>query len=154
MENPLEKNLEADPEKSALQGSTRRSASSIASGIPHQGPERRGSQFFAQTIIWGYRLIRRSSRLLTGDWTNAGTACHRFAFICGTQDIHKELERKISEFLGTETQFCTRRASTRTGAVRDAPGERRRGDIRCSQPREHYRWRASEQGCAEGLPAR
>ena len=23
-------------------------------------------------------------------------------FICGTQDIHKELERKISEFLGTE----------------------------------------------------
>ena len=24
-------------------------------------------------------------------------------FICGTQDIHKELERKISEFLGTES---------------------------------------------------
>jgi 7-keto-8-aminopelargonate synthetase-like enzyme len=23
-------------------------------------------------------------------------------FICGTQDIHKELEAKISEFLGTE----------------------------------------------------
>ena len=23
-------------------------------------------------------------------------------FICGTQDIHKELEKKISEFLGTE----------------------------------------------------
>ena len=23
-------------------------------------------------------------------------------FICGTQDIHKELERKIAEFLGTE----------------------------------------------------
>ena len=23
-------------------------------------------------------------------------------FICGTQDIHKELEQKISEFLGTE----------------------------------------------------
>ncbi|MFM7766709.1 MAG: aminotransferase class I/II-fold pyridoxal phosphate-dependent enzyme, partial [Bacteroidota bacterium] len=23
-------------------------------------------------------------------------------FICGTQDIHKELERKLSEFLGTE----------------------------------------------------
>ena len=29
-----------------------------------------------------------------------GLACVRF--ICGTQDIHKELERKISEFLGTE----------------------------------------------------
>ncbi|MCJ7459378.1 MAG: glycine C-acetyltransferase [candidate division Zixibacteria bacterium] len=29
-----------------------------------------------------------------------GLACVRF--ICGTQDIHEELERKISEFLGTE----------------------------------------------------
>lgn len=29
-----------------------------------------------------------------------GLACVRF--ICGTQDIHKELERRISEFLGTE----------------------------------------------------
>lgn len=29
-----------------------------------------------------------------------GLACVRF--ICGTQDIHKELERQISEFLGTE----------------------------------------------------
>jgi glycine C-acetyltransferase len=29
-----------------------------------------------------------------------GLACVRF--ICGTQDIHKELEKKISEFLGTE----------------------------------------------------
>ena len=29
-----------------------------------------------------------------------GLACVRF--ICGTQNIHKELERKISEFLGTE----------------------------------------------------
>ena len=26
-------------------------------------------------------------------------------FICGTQDIHKELEEKISEFLGTEDTF-------------------------------------------------
>ena len=27
-------------------------------------------------------------------------------FICGTQDIHKELELKLSEFLGTEDTFC------------------------------------------------
>jgi glycine C-acetyltransferase len=26
-------------------------------------------------------------------------------FICGTQDIHKTLERKISEFYGTEDTF-------------------------------------------------
>lgn len=37
----------------------------------------------------------------------AGLDSHGFGvasvrFICGTQDIHKELEQKISEFLGTE----------------------------------------------------
>jgi glycine C-acetyltransferase len=29
-------------------------------------------------------------------------------FICGTQDIHKELERKLSEFLGTEDTILSR----------------------------------------------
>ena len=28
--------------------------------------------------------------------------CIRDSFICGTQDIHKELEAKISQFFGTE----------------------------------------------------
>ena len=33
---------------------------------------------------------------------NRGFGLSSVRFICGTQDIHKELERKISSFLGTE----------------------------------------------------
>ena len=37
-------------------------------------------------------------------------------FICGTQDIHKELEKKLSEFLGTEDKIgrasCRERVSS------------------------------------------
>jgi glycine C-acetyltransferase len=32
---------------------------------------------------------------------NRGYGLSSVRFICGTQDIHKELERKISEFIGT-----------------------------------------------------
>lgn len=35
-------------------------------------------------------------------------------FICGTQDIHKELEQKISAFLGTEDTTSTVPVSMRT----------------------------------------
>ncbi len=35
-------------------------------------------------------------------------------FICGTQEVHKDLERRLSGFLRTEDSSCTRRASTRT----------------------------------------
>ena len=30
------------------------------------------------------------------------TECHRCRFICGTTDLHKELEKKIAEFFSTE----------------------------------------------------
>ena len=35
-------------------------------------------------------------------------------FICGTQDIHKELEKKTAEFLGTEDCILYAALSTRT----------------------------------------
>src|ERR1700755_442486 len=38
-------------------------------------------------------------------------------FICGTQDIHKELERKISEFLGTEDTILYVAAFDANGGV-------------------------------------
>ncbi len=38
-------------------------------------------------------------------------------FICGTQDIHKELERKISEFLGTEDTLLYAAAFDANGGV-------------------------------------
>ena len=38
-------------------------------------------------------------------------------FICGTQDIHKELEQKISEFLGTEDTILYAAAFDANGGV-------------------------------------
>ena len=38
-------------------------------------------------------------------------------FICGTQDIHKKLERKISEFLGTEDTILYAAAFDANGGV-------------------------------------
>ena len=38
-------------------------------------------------------------------------------FICGTQDIHKELERKLSEFLGTEDTILYAAAFEANGGV-------------------------------------
>ncbi len=38
-------------------------------------------------------------------------------FICGTQDIHKELERKISEFLGTEDTILYAAAFDANGGI-------------------------------------
>ena len=38
-------------------------------------------------------------------------------FICGTQDIHKELERKLSEFLGTEDTILYAAAFDANGGV-------------------------------------
>ena len=37
-------------------------------------------------------------------------------FICGTLDLHKALERQISEFFGLTTRFCTAHVLTPTGA--------------------------------------
>src|SRR3954467_2319446 len=38
-------------------------------------------------------------------------------FICGTQDIHKELEKKIAEFLGTEDTILYAAAFDANGGV-------------------------------------
>jgi len=41
-------------------------------------------------------------RAAQDSYTKWGYGLASVRFICGTQEIHKELERKISEFLGTE----------------------------------------------------
>jgi glycine C-acetyltransferase len=43
--------------------------------------------------------------------------CRLYGFICGTQDIHKELENKISEFLGTEDTILYAAAFDANGGV-------------------------------------
>ena len=48
-------------------------------------------------------------------------------FICGTQTIHKELEARISAFLGTEDTIFTRPVSTPMAAFSKPCWPRRRG---------------------------
>lgn len=48
---------------------------------------------------------------------NRGYGMSSVRFICGTQDIHKELERKISEFLGTEDTILYVAAFDANGGV-------------------------------------
>ncbi len=48
---------------------------------------------------------------------NRGYGLSSVRFICGTQDIHKELERKISEFLGTEDTILYAAAFDANGGV-------------------------------------
>jgi glycine C-acetyltransferase len=56
------------------------------------------------------------------DAANKALETHGFGmssvrFICGTQDIHKELERKLSEFLGTEDTILYAAAFDANGGV-------------------------------------
>ncbi len=48
---------------------------------------------------------------------NRGYGMSSVRFICGTQDIHKELERKLSEFLGTEDTILYAAAFDANGGV-------------------------------------
>ena len=48
---------------------------------------------------------------------NYGFGMSSVRFICGTQDIHKKLERKISEFLGTEDTILYAAAFDANGGV-------------------------------------
>src|SRR5690348_17711066 len=48
---------------------------------------------------------------------NHGYGLSSVRFICGTQDIHKELEQKISDFLGTEDTILYAAAFDANGGV-------------------------------------
>ena len=66
-------------------------------------------------------------------------------FICGTQEIHKDLERRIANFLGTEDANLNTSYFDANGGLF---GGRRH--FRRAEPRLHHRRRASLQG--EALP--
>ncbi len=59
------------------------------------------------------RVIAAAKKYI--DYRGYGMSSVRF--ICGTQDIHKELERKISEFLGTEDSILYAAAFDANGGV-------------------------------------
>ena len=85
-------------------GSTRRSASSCRRRAPTIRRRRAArSSTSARTTTSG---SRRPSRVVDGRArrrsTSAASGCPRVRFICGTQDLHKELEAAISRFLGID----------------------------------------------------
>ncbi|HEY3430297.1 MAG TPA: aminotransferase class I/II-fold pyridoxal phosphate-dependent enzyme, partial [Cyclobacteriaceae bacterium] len=59
------------------------------------------------------RVIEASKRTIDSH----GFGMSSVRFICGTQDIHKELEKKISEFLGTEDTILYAAAFDANGGV-------------------------------------
>ncbi|HEU5289819.1 MAG TPA: glycine C-acetyltransferase [Cyclobacteriaceae bacterium] len=59
------------------------------------------------------RVIEASKRAIDSH----GFGMSSVRFICGTQDIHKELEKKISEFLGTEDTILYAAAFDANGGV-------------------------------------
>ncbi len=68
-------------------------------------------------------------------------------FICGTQDIHKELEQKISAFLGTDdTILYTSCFDANGGLFETLAAEGRRDHQRRAEPCQHHRRRSPLQG--------
>src|SRR3990172_11416945 len=57
--------------------------------------------FFANNYL-GLANHPEIIRVVTEGLSRRGFGMASVRFICGTQDIHKELEKKISSFLGTE----------------------------------------------------
>ena len=71
-------------------------------------------------------------------------------FICGTQQIHKDLERRLSDFLRTEDSILYSSCfDANGGLVRDALGQGRRRHLRRAEPRlDHRRHPALRRGRA------
>ena len=82
------------------------------------------------------RIIEAAKEAL--DQRGFGMASVRF--ICGTQDLHKQLEGRISEFLGTaDTILYPSCFDANGGPVRDHPRRAGRGHQRRAEPRVHHR---------------
>ena len=75
-------------------------------------------------------------------------------FICGTQEIHRELEQRLAAFLGTEDAILFGSCfDANTGLFEVLLADRRRGDLGRAQPRvDHRRHPALSRpsGCATG----
>jgi hypothetical protein len=76
-------------------------------------------------------------------------------FICGTQDIHKELEAAISTFLGTEDTILYGSCFDANGGLFETLlGRGGRDHLRRAQPRVDHRRRPAVQGAAPPLRER
>ena len=73
-------------------------------------------------------------------------------FICGTQDIHKQLEGRIARFVGMEDAILYSSCfdANERGPLRDPAGARGRHHLRRAEPRLHHRRHPPLQG--EAVP--
>jgi len=76
-------------------------AADIRVVYPEGSPAREVTNFCANNYL-GLSSHPRVIQAARETLERRGYGMSSVRFICGTQDIHKELERKISEFLGTE----------------------------------------------------
>ncbi len=92
---------------------------------------------FVPTTISDWRIIR----IYCGG--KGGNGFSRFrhgfgAFICGTQDSHKELEQKLAAFLGWKMRFSTLPALMLTVACLKPAERGGRHYLRRTEPRVYY----------------
>ncbi len=90
--------------RSVTRGCTRPNGSSPRRRTPTSGSvqEPGGAEPVRQQLPGAGRASRRSSPPPTTGLDRWGYGLASVRFICGTQEIHKQLEAKLSEFLGTE----------------------------------------------------
>ena len=73
-------------------------------------------------------------------------------FICGTAEIHKELERRIAHFLGTEDAILYGSCFDANGGLFETLlGSRGRRHLRRAESCEHHRRRTAVQGHSDAL---
>ena len=76
-------------------------------------------------------------------------------FICGTQALHRELEERLSAFLGTDDTILFSSCFDANGGLFEALlDERGRGHLRRAQPRVDHRRHPALQGAAAALRER
>ena len=116
-------------------------------------PAARRSSTSAPTTTWASPITRRCAKPRASRSTATATAWPRCASSAARTAIHKDLEERLSRFLGTrghDPLLVVLRRERR--AVRDAARRAGRGDQRRAQSREHHRRRAPVQSAA--LPLR
>ena len=90
--------------------------------------------------------VRAAARDAVDRW---GYGMASVRFICGTQEPHKQLERALSEFLGTDDTILYSSCWDANGGLFETLlGRRGRGDFRRAEPRLDHRRRAALQGPA------
>ena len=90
------------------------------------------------------RLIEAAKRAMD----SRGYGMSSVRFICGTQDIHKQLEGAIADYFGTEDTILYAACFDANGGVRAAARREGRDHLRCAEPCVDHRRSPAVQGRA------